>query len=107
MPGDKPGQQIVMAQFVSRGIQEHRLKSNTRVTSRQLVCPMSAQLEQSELLPFRAATPAYMHRGMSLCGDGCHGTHVSRVQRQLDVETRQHIQQEVPIPNRAMTDSVG
>src|SRR5712691_12892964 len=56
-----------------------------------------AQLEQGELLSLHSATPACVRRRTSLRVDGCRGAPVSDVQRQLEVETRQHIQQEVPI----------
>ena len=42
---------------------------NTRVTSRQLVCPLNTLLEQSELLRFRAP-PAYGRGWSSLGGAG-------------------------------------
>src|SRR6516164_2835766 len=72
-----------------------RPQTNTRVTSRQLVCPKNAPLEQSELLRFRAP-PADVRGWSSLRGAVCRSAPGAGVERSVDVEPRQHSQQEGP-----------
>src|SRR5262245_3224773 len=48
-------------------------------------------------MAFRAATPACVRRRSPFWGEGCRVAPMSSVQRQLEVEPCQHVQQEVPI----------